>query len=391
MTTRRAFLHSALGAGAALAAAVPFSRLLAQATSSATAPLVVPGKEKLIVNSYRFLDLEMPLAELRSWITPVDLFFVRNHVSEPFAMDVNDWTLTVAGEVERPLTLRMADLVKLEPATVTNTLECAGNGRANYVPHVPGIQWRRGAVGNARFTGPRLKDVLERAGLKPTAHHVAFRGWEEPPSRVPQFIRSIPLEKALDPATLVALQMNGAPLLKHHGFPARALVPGWIGAASVKWLKEITVLSEEFAGNFMKPGYRMPTRALAPGEEVKPEETAAITALNVKSVIAQPARDVRRGGPVRVSGAAWAGENDVAKVEISSDGGQSWNPAQLGREQARYCWRLWQYDWRPARAGDYILMARATDSAGRVQPETAPWNPSGYIWNGIDNVAVHVA
>src|SRR5258706_3514672 len=156
--TRRDFLRSA-AVTAALAASAP-------ASFAQSAP-TVPGKERLIVNSYRFLDLEMPLEELHSWVTPVELFFVRNHVAEPFAVNMDQWTLSIVGEVERPLKLTMADLAKLQPANVVNTLECAGNGRSFYEPHVQGIQWRRGAVGTARFTGPRLRDLLMRAGLKP--------------------------------------------------------------------------------------------------------------------------------------------------------------------------------------------------------------------------------
>ncbi len=379
--TRRDFLRSA-AATAALVAAAP-------ATFAQSAP-TIPGKERLIVNSYRFLDLEMPLEELHSWVTPVELFFVRNHVAEPFAVNMDEWTLSIVGEVERPLKLTMSDLAKLQHANVVNTLECAGNGRSFYEPHVPGIQWRRGAVGTARFTGPRLRDVLMRAGLKPTARHVAFRGLEEPPSAVPQFIRSVPIEKALDPHTLVALQMNGATLGKHHGFPVRVLVPGWVGAASVKWLREISVLDHEFVGNYMKPGYRIPAHPVSPGDEVRPEDTVSLTALNVKSVIAHPAEGATVRGQVRIDGAAWAGENEIVKVELSTDGGQNWQPAQLGSEQAKFAWRLWSLPWRPQRAGEALLMARATDSAGRVQPEAPPWNPAGYLWNGWDKVKVNV-
>src|SRR5712692_10932037 len=176
----------------------------------------------------------------------------------------------------------------MEQHTVIDTLECAGNGRAFAVPHVPGVQWEKGAVGTARFSGPRLRDVLERAEVRPTGKHVMFRGLDEVPGKVPVFIRSIPIEKATDGDTLVALHMNGAALTKHHGFPARALVPGWIGAASCKWLTEIKVLDKEFDGNFMKPAYRMPNEPVKPGESVNPDATHPLTALAVKSLIASP-------------------------------------------------------------------------------------------------------
>ena len=153
---------------------------------------------------------------------------------------------------------------------------------------MPGVQWGKGAVGNARFTGVRLRDLLQRGGVKPTGKHVMFRGADEVPGNVPPFIRSIPIEKALDEDTLIALDMNGAPLTKHHGFPARAMVPGWIGAASCKWLTEIKVLDKEFIGNFMSPGYRVPNQPVKPGDAVKPEDTHPVTSLNVKSLIAAP-------------------------------------------------------------------------------------------------------
>ena len=388
--SRRQFLSTGLLTGAA--ALLPDAGGLLPAWAAGPVGGKDKDKARLIVNSYRFLDLETPVSELRTWITPVELFFVRNHVAEPFALDADSWRLAITGEVERPLQFSLVDLAKLEPATVVNTLECAGNGRAFYEPHVPGVQWRRGAVGTARFTGPRLGALLERAGLKSSARHVAFRGLDEPPGRVPPFVRSIPVEKAMDADTLVALQMNGAPLLKHHGFPARALVPGWIGAASVKWLAEIRVLDREFEGNFMKPGYRMPRHPIAPGAEVSPDETEAVTALRVKSIITRPAAGASAPArwPLRISGAAWAGEAEVARVEVSTDSGQTWTPAEMGGDRARYAWRLWEFPWIPPRPGSYAILARATDGQGRAQPARPDWNPSGYLWNGMDEVRLLV-
>lgn len=383
--SRRDFLSATLLSGAALA--------LGDLTMpwSAEAAALILGKEKLIIRSLRFYDLETPVTLLNSWITPVDLFFVRNHMSEPTTFDPDAYRLTVGGEVEHPLSLTLADLKKLAAATVTNTLECAGNGRGFYQPRVPGVQWQRGAVGTARYTGPRLKDVLARAAVKPTGKHVMFKGLDEPPGKVPAFIRSIPIEKALDPDTLLAMEMNGAPLLKHHGYPVRALAPGWIGAASCKWLTEIRVLDREFEGNFMKPAYRMPKESVAPGADVKPEDTVPVTGLYVKSLISRPAEGAAaKLGLVHIAGAAWAGEAEVTKVDVSTDGGRTWNPAQLGRDHAKYAWRFFEYAWKPAKPGAYTLMSRATDSQGRVQPAQGMWNPSGYLWNGLDQVNIHV-
>jgi DMSO/TMAO reductase YedYZ molybdopterin-dependent catalytic subunit len=352
---------------------------------------IIPGKEGLILRSLRFLDLEMPMEFLNSWITPVPHFFVRNHMHEPSTFDATEWRLSVTGEVEKPLTLNLADLGKIESHTVINTLECAGNGRAFHHPSVPGIQWQRGAVGTARFSGPRLRDLLQRAGVKTAGKHVMFRGLDEVPGKVPPFIRSIPIEKAMDSDTLVATHMNGVPLNKHHGFPARALVPGWIGAASCKWLTEIKILDQEFDGNFMKPGYRFPNQPVAPGGSVNPDDTHPVTGLNVKSVIASPADDFKvKRGVVPIRGAAWAGEADTAKVEISTDSGATWSPARLATEHAKYAWRLWNYSWEATKSGDYTILSRATDTQGRSQPGTAAWNPSGYLYNAIDQVKIHV-
>ena len=197
MITRRDFLKGASGAAWALSAARP---MLTWAAGDPA--LTVPGKEGLIVRSYRFLDLETPVECFSTWITPAEHFFVRNHMHEPATLDPSDWKLSIGGEVDKPYTLSLAQLSKLETHSVVNTLECAGNGRAFQNPKVPGVQWQKGAVGTGRFTGPQLRGLLERAGVKATGKHVMFRGLDEVPGRVPPFIRSIPIEKAMDPDTV---------------------------------------------------------------------------------------------------------------------------------------------------------------------------------------------
>jgi sulfite oxidase len=384
MISRRSFLQAGLVSAAGCAIGPLF--LLGVDDS-----IRVPGKQGMIVRSLRFLDLEMPPEFFNSWITPVPHFFVRNHMHEPDALDERTWRLTVAGEVENPLTFSLPEMAKLEAHSLIDTLECAGNGRAFQQPHVPGVQWQRGAVGTARFSGPRLRDLLRRARVKATGKHIMFRGLDDVPGKVPPFIRSIPLAKAMDPDTLVATHMNGATLTKHHGFPARALVPGWIGAASCKWLTEITVLDKEFDGNFMKPGYRVPDQPVTPGGDVNPDATHAITGLGVKSVITSPVEGAHLSGTaIHLRGAAWAGEADVVRVDFSPDEGATWHSAQLSGEHAKYAWRLWNYQWSPRQSGDYILMSRATDNQGRIQLERAAWNPSGYLYNAIDRVKIHV-
>lgn len=236
-----------------------------------------------------------------------------------------------------------------------------------------------------------MRVLLQHAGVKPKGKHVMFHGLDEVPGKVPPFIRSIPVEKATDGDTLIATHMNDAPLTKHHGFPARSLVPGWIGAASCKWLSEMKVLDQEFDGNFMKPAYRFPNHPGKPGDPVNPDDTHAMTALGVKSVITTPVDgSTLTSRSIRIEGVAWAGEAEIARVEISTDSGTTWKPAQLGHEQSKYAWRLWTYAWKAPKAGDYTFMARATDGQGRTQPASAVWNPSGYLYNAIDQVKIHV-
>ena len=388
MNSRRYFMKQLSGAALAIGASPSLISLMSTAQSGS---IDVPGEDGMIVRSFRFVDLETPVEYFNTWITPVPHFFVRNHMHEPSELNADDWRLTVGGEVEKPFALTLAELSKFETHSVVNTLECAGNGRSLHRPQVPGVQWGKGAVSTARFSGPRLRDMLQRAAVKSTGKHIMFRGLDEVPGKVPPFIRSIPIEKALDSDTLIATHMNGAPLTKHHGFPARALVPGWIGAASCKWLTEIKILDSEFAGNFMSPAYRFPNQPGKPGDAVKPEDTHPLTALSVKSVISGPLDGASlKSGRIAVHGAAWAGEGDIVKVEISTDGGTSWNPAALGHEQAHYAWRLWSYEWK-AKSGEYNILSRATDSLGRTQPATPVWNPSGYLYNAADQVKIHVA
>jgi len=386
MNSRRDFLKTASAAALTAGTAHP---LLSWAVDQSA--IAVPGKDGMIVRSYRFTDLEMPVEFMTDWITPVHHFYVRNHMFPPAKLDAGTWKLTITGEVEKPLIFTHAELEKIPVHSIANTLECAGNGRSLQNPKVPGIQWGKGAVGNAKFSGPSLKVLLEKAGLKDSGKHVQFRGLDQVPGKVPPFIRSIPIEKALDGDTLIATHMNGEPLTAHHGYPARAITPGWVGAASCKWLTEITVLDKPAEGNFMNPGYRFPNTPGKPGEPIKPEDTHALTALTVKSAIASPSDGSKlRPGVQVVQGVAWAGEADITKVEISTDGGANWNAGQLGKDQAKYAWRLWSYSWKPARSGEYVLLSRATDSQGRVQPDAATWNPSGYLYNAYDQVRVYV-
>ena len=353
----------------------------------------IPGKEKLIVRSVRPEDLETPVGLLNTWITPNDLFYVRHH-TYPALIDeqgAKDWKITVDGEVERPLALTLDELKKMPQATVTVTLECAGNGRAFFDPPVAGIQWEKGAVGTARWTGVRLVDLLKKAGLKPAGKYVVLEGADKPVGKMPDFIRNVPLAKALDPDTILAYQMNGAPLPQLHGFPLRAVIPGWEGAYAVKWLNQIHVADREHDGFFVKTAYRFPNKRIAPGAAVDPKDMIPLTGLIVKTLINTPLEGAKLApGNIRVGGFAWAGESSITRVDLSIDNGSTWVSARLGKERERYAWQSFEHQFEITKPGSYLIMSRATDDQGRVQPVAPNWNPSGYLWNVIERVRIDV-
>ncbi|MEB3329892.1 MAG: sulfite oxidase [Candidatus Sericytochromatia bacterium] len=394
---RRAFLGTVVGAMGAVAAGPGLLGLLATCARAAEArPAARLAKEGLLVRSSRPLDLETPVALLDGALTPNRHFFVRSHHDEP-ALDAATWRLRVEGLVERPEDLTLADLKALPRHEVTAVLQCSGNGRAFHRPRVPGVPWERGAVGNARWAGARLRDVLARAGVQPGAAHVVLQGVDRPVlPTTPRFGRSLPLAKALHPDTLLAYEMNGEPLPMLHGHPVRVVAPGWVGDDWVKWLGLVRVQAEPFDGFFYQTAYRYPRRPVSPGEAVPPEAMGPMDELVVKSLLTAPlagARVPRTTLPVR--GAAWTGgEAVVTRVEVSLDDGHSWQNARLLGPARPYAWRRFALDWVPPRGhpgGLLRLRARATDSAGRVQPtEAAPWNPSGYQWNTADVVEVHL-
>jgi len=345
-------------------------------------------QSRMIVRSPRPEDLEMPLDGFTDWITPIDRFFVRCHTYTP-QVSLPDWSLKIDGVVEQPMTLTMGDLKKLPRVELVSVLECAGNGRSFYQPHVPGAQWAFGSVGCGRWAGVRLRDVLQKAGLKSSAKQILFDGADVPLGKMPDFQRTITAAKALDPDTLLAYEMNGQALPVEHGFPLRLIAPGWAGDSWVKWVQHIEVLDHEFEGFWMKSAYRHPTHPVPPGTAVDVAEMVPVTDLNVKSVIAVPA-GWAKPGPVRVQGTAWSNASPVGKVDVSTDGGQSWKPAKLTGQQTKYGWRIWHYDWKAAE-GKYTLMSRATNRAGETQPLSEEWNPNGYLWNVAQPIAVTIS
>ncbi len=376
MTNRRLFLSALAGA--------PFlpSPFLTAADT--------PKRDGRIMSTRPF-DIEMELDGFKDYLTPIDRFYVRTHHYTP-NLKAETFTLDVGGEVSTKLKLTLEDLKKMPSAELVSVCECAGNGRSFYEPAIVGLQWEHGAVGNARWKGVRLADVLKKAGVNPAGKYVLFNGGDTPVGKMPDFQRTIPLSKALDSNTLLAYEMNGETLPVSHGFPLRVVVPGWAGDCWVKWLTNITILSQEFDGFFMKTAYRHPGKPVTPGVAIDPAQMKPVEALHIKSVIAAPldGTSIKPGTPVRISGVAWSGMSPVARVEVSVDRGRTWKPAALGAEKHTFGWRLWHFDFTPTTTGHYILMARARDVSGDTQPFEPEWNPSGYLWNVVPRITLHV-
>jgi DMSO/TMAO reductase YedYZ molybdopterin-dependent catalytic subunit len=320
---------------------------------------------------------ETPLDGVRSWVTPTRLFFVRNHFAVP-PLDLATWRLSVEGRVKRPRAWTWDELGELPERTVFATVECAGNGRSFLAQRQAGVQWGAGAVGHAEWTGVPLRLVLERSGLEPDAVEVLFEGADvgsesDHPEPMP-FERSLPLDKALHPDTLLAFRMNGEPLDPIHGYPLRLFVPGWYGVASVKWLRRVAVLDRPFRGYFQSVKYTVERRT------ARGVETEVVGPMMPKSEVIRPrAGDALGLGGNRFFGVAWSGEDSVSRVEVSTDGGTTWNDATLMGPQAPYSWTLWEYLWEAESLGDYTILVRATSSRGRVQPAEHDALNGGYL------------
>jgi sulfite oxidase len=391
---RRAFMRHVITGAALLAGAPGLMQLLAGCRKVAGDARQIERAD-FILRSSRPIDLETPVGAFGDFLTPNERFFVRSHHDAP-VIDPDTWRLEIEGLVDTPIKLSLADLKAMERVTVTAVLQCSGNGRGNFRPRVPGVQWEKGAVGNARWTGVRLADLLKKAGVKTQGKFLVLRGADQPLlAATPRFTRSIPIEKALHPDTILAYEMNGEPLPQLHGFPLRAITPGWVGDDWVKWLSYLKVQEHAFDGFFFKVAYRVPNHPVKPGEKVDPAKTSPLTEMPVKSLIATPAMGATLAKrPVLVQGVAWSGGGaHVKRVEVSADDGHSWQDAELfGEEAGPYAWRQWRWTWTPVTTGPTRLRSRATDERGNTQPlDASTWNPSGFLWNTADAVDLTVS
>lgn len=418
---RRGFLKGASLAamGAAVGSTLPFAphmpsglipSALAQ-TAPATAPepaadagpqfLEFPGKDEgLVVLGDRPLVAETPEHLLDDDTTPTEKFFIRNNGQIPEApADPDAWTIAIDGEVNNPLELALGDLrSRFENVTLRMVLECGGNGRSFFTPEARGNQWTNGGAGCAEWTGVRLKDVLEAAGLKPSAVYTGNYGADPHLSGDPEkqsLSRGVPIEKAMDPHNLIVFAMNGEPLPGIHGFPVRLVIPGWPGSASHKWLSRISIRDKVHDGQGMGGfSYRVMKTPIIPGSEADEANTKILESMPVRSIITSPGNGTELPDGTRaldLRGASWAGDREVRQVDVSIDYGVSWQTAELQPPKNRYDWQRWTANVSLPSEGYYEVWSRATDSEGVPQPHVAGnWNPQGYGGNPFHRIAVLV-
>lgn len=385
-----------------------------------TRPMVqYPQKRPLIRLTTRPPQLETPFAMFNDGIiTPNDAFFVRYHNMEipgvidgfgidPSVINPKTFRLTVKSPAVDPLSsappvvtittalsLSLEDLInKYERVTVVAVNQCAGNSRAFSNPRMAGGQIANGAMGNARWTGVRLKDILAQAGVLATAKQVTFNGLDLPDVEPPDFIKALDLVRAMDGEVMLAYAMNGEDLPVLNGYPLRLVVPGWYGTYWVKHLNEITVVDTPFVGFYMSTAYRVPNNACgctAPGVPAPLADTVPITKMTVRSFITSLADNagVHVNKTVKVKGIAFDGGSGIKKVEFSEDGGTTWRETELGPDLGKYSFRGWRVDFKPSAAGKYVLKVRATSVAGETQAMTPIWNQSGYLRNVVETVNV---
>jgi len=366
------------------------------------APFVLPGKHpELVVLNDRPVNAETPPHLLDDELTPGDLFFVRNNGLPPeeSAIDPQTWTLSIDGEAARtPQSYTLPELKARFPQhTYQLTLECGGNGRKEFNPPAKGNQWSTGAVGCAAFTGVRLRDVLEDAGIAAEAVYIGYYGKDihlsGDPAKEP-ISRGVPMSKALEDESLIAWAMNGRDLPWLNGYPLRLVFGGWPASTSGKWLERIVIRDRVHDGEKMEgQSYRVPCRPVAPGAKVADEDMCIIESMPVKSLITYPKTGamIKQGQRLDIRGHAWAGDLQVRAMHYSIDFGQTWQPCQLDPPANRLAWQHWRAKIDLPQKGYYEVWARATDSEGRAQPMLLPgWNPKGYLNNACHRIAVKV-
>jgi DMSO/TMAO reductase YedYZ molybdopterin-dependent catalytic subunit len=356
----------------------------------------LPGKLPLIKKSFRPPNFETPVSYFNEAFTPNNAFFVRYHLAGIPEVDAAQWRLAIAGEsVEKPLELNYENLTRdFEAVEVAAVCMCSGNRRGLSQPHVAGVQWGHGAIGNAKWRGVRLRDLLNKAGLKKDAVEIVLGGADGAVlDKTPDFVKSIPVWKAMDENTLVAFAMNGEKLPHWNGFPARIVVPGWTATYWMKHVTSINAIAQPFKGFWMNPAYRIPKGKFPVVDRFMSQETDAntpITEMVVNSLITSPdmGKKVRHGEAVTIAGVAWDGGYGIAGVEVSEDEGKVWQLAQLGADLGRFSWRQWTHRFTPARPGLRSVLAKASNRAGATQVAELIFNPAGYHNNVVQRIEI---
>ncbi|HKL39376.1 MAG TPA: sulfite oxidase [Cryomorphaceae bacterium] len=354
---------------------------------------------EMIVHNDRPWNIETPVHLLDDAFTPIDKMFVRNNGLMPTDLNAEEWTLTIEGEsVPTSKTYTLAELKsKFKHYTYALVLECGGNGRSEMNPPATGNQWSYGAVNCGKWTGVRLRDVLEDVGISDDAVYVGYYGTDKHLSGDPKKVvisRGVPISKAMENETLIAFALNGEDIPIVHGYPLRLVVGGWPASASGKWLSKLVVRDQVHDGPKMEaPSYSVPKHPVAPGTEVPKEDMMIIESMPVKSVITYPKTGaiVKNGQEIKVRGHAWAGDLKVSKVELSTDYGQTWEKVNLMEPINRLSWQDFNGSVVLKEPGYYEIWVRATDENGKSQPMVVPgWNPRGYLNNATHRIAVKV-
>ena len=344
----------------------------------------------LIRHNTRPLQAESLVENLIPWETPISGFFIRSHAEVP-RVDESNWTIVVDGLVENEVTFTLSELRAMEQKSLHAVLECAGNGRALIAPRAAGVPWKMGAVGNAEWSGVPLNGLLKKAKPKARAKFLTITGADVPTLQsVPQFIRSIPLDKALDANTLLGLKMNRVSLPLLHGGPARVILPGWYGQNWIKWVVRLTLSDVEDPHFFMKKGYRMPTSPITPETKWDSATGTPVQTLRVQSLIVKPAEGEKIAKNFELAGKAFSGSGTITKVEVSVDQGRHWVAARVARAHNDGGWQEFSLPISAQKKGRLEIWTRATDGDGHTQPAQPDWNPSGYLYNAVDRVAVSI-
>lgn len=348
------------------------------------------GKDSLLLLTDRPPNLETPLKYFRLDYTPNEVFFVRWHLAGlPDSVNLDTFRLRVTGNVEKEVALSMEDLkTKFEPFTITALCQCSGNSRSFFDPRVPGGQWKNGAMGNAKWTGVKLKDILAYAGARQESAEVSFNGLDKPPiATVADFVKSLDYKHANDGEVMIAYEMNGEPLPLLNGFPLKLVVPGWYATYWVGMLSDIEVHTKPFEGFWMKKAYLVPVGV--PNGNERPDALASnlqpISRMDVRSIFVspEPNETIAVGKATEIEGVAMDGGFGITKVELSSDSGRSWQAATLDADLGKYSWRRWRFNFTPEIAGNYRLFVKATNAQGESQP-VHQWNRSGYMRNEVE-------